>query len=399
MEPPSSRLARRRRSGRGGGLFADRVPDRAAHGGRAAQGVRVQRPAASRPRHRDPRRDQRLVVLELPPLRLDLARLNHRRRQVHAARETARTTGALEGETTIVVYNRHRTFGQLSDKPGPEDLAAASKVVEKVQDLVDQFREEGRQAAGKEPKFRVVILDVNERKAFKQRLADETKDRPELKAAIDQAAENSIFFVSKGRGDKETVQRLTFNEFYQLDKKASLEARTSSCSTGRRTLRALHPQRRREEAAYCHRHHPRSAQYGRLRRLRPARAEKDAGGVWFRDTGLILKRSRGFQLLGGGSVHVRRANTTAWRTRSGARPPGSQPRGTGAAARGDAQEWKDAKLKDLTEKYAKRLRVKEIDEEMRRFQLAGFEAYLADQKEDLEEYRRSATVAWRTAAS
>src|SRR5262249_3150878 len=54
-----------------------------------------------------------------------------------------------KGETTVVVYQLHKTFGRLSDKPDATDFAAERKVVEKVYDLVDQLREFG-------PQFKVV---------------------------------------------------------------------------------------------------------------------------------------------------------------------------------------------------------------------------------------------------
>src|SRR5437870_621300 len=50
----------------------------------------------------------------------------------------------LQGETTIVVYQRHKTFGLSNDKPDAYDFAAERKVVEKINDLVEQFRELGR---------------------------------------------------------------------------------------------------------------------------------------------------------------------------------------------------------------------------------------------------------------
>lgn len=117
----------------------------------------------------------------------------------------------LRGQTTIVVYQRHKTFGQLSDKPDAYDYAAERKVVEKVKDLVEQFRELG-------PQFKVVVLDVEE-EGFNDKLAELTTNAKELGDAIDKAPENSIFFYG---GDK--VQRLSFNDFYQLDKTASQEA-------------------------------------------------------------------------------------------------------------------------------------------------------------------------------
>ena len=50
---------------------------------------------------------------------------------------------------------RHKTSGQLNDKPDAYDYAAERKVVEKVQDVIDQFREFG-------PQFKVSVLDVEE---------------------------------------------------------------------------------------------------------------------------------------------------------------------------------------------------------------------------------------------
>src|SRR5207248_6395708 len=119
----------------------------------------------------------------------------------------------LRGETTIVVYQRHKTFGELNDKPEAYDFAAERKVVEKINDLVEQFRELG-------PRFRVEVLDVEE-EGFTRKLEELTQDAKGLRDAIDSATENSIFFAS---GDRHTVQRLSFNDFYQLDKTASKEA-------------------------------------------------------------------------------------------------------------------------------------------------------------------------------
>jgi hypothetical protein len=125
----------------------------------------------------------------------------------------------LHDETTIVVYQRHKTFGNLSAKPDRYDYAAERKVVEKVKDLVDQFRELGG-------RFKVHVLDVEE-EGYEDRLAEITRDRPELRKAIDEAPENSIFFHAHPRaeqGGRELVQRLSFNEFYRLDKTASQNA-------------------------------------------------------------------------------------------------------------------------------------------------------------------------------
>ena len=129
----------------------------------------------------------------------------------------------LRGQTDIIVYQRHKTFGRLSDKPDAYDYAAERKVVEKVQDLVEQFREFG-------PQFRVEVLDI-ESEGYETRLEALTQDAPALRAALDAAPENSIFFHARrqfgtkpdGKPDfRENVQRLSFNEFYELDKTDSL---------------------------------------------------------------------------------------------------------------------------------------------------------------------------------
>ncbi len=88
--------------------------------------------------------------------------------------------------------------------------AADRKVTEKVRDLVDLFREIG-------PQFRVTVLDTTD-ETYLDQLDSITKDSPNLRAALESAPENSIFFHSEGK-----VQRLSFSEFYLLDKTASQE--------------------------------------------------------------------------------------------------------------------------------------------------------------------------------
>jgi predicted nucleic acid-binding Zn-ribbon protein len=122
----------------------------------------------------------------------------------------------LTGETTIIVYQRHKLFGTMEnrdEKLDQYDSAAERKVVEKVKDLVDQFREFGTR------KFRVEVLDTEE-ESYPDRLDALTKERPRLREAIELAPEDSVFFFDKDSG---RVQSLSFNEFYQLDKAASRE--------------------------------------------------------------------------------------------------------------------------------------------------------------------------------
>lgn len=130
-----------------------------------------------------------------------------RDRQFTLPPELREQLAQLKDETTIIVYQRHNTFGRTG-KPDGYDAAAERKVVEKVYDLVDQFRQLG-------PQFRVVTLDVEE-EDFNDRLDSLTSDSKALREAIDNTPENSIFFVAGNR-----VQRLSFDEFFQLDKPKS----------------------------------------------------------------------------------------------------------------------------------------------------------------------------------
>jgi hypothetical protein len=119
--------------------------------------------------------------------------------------------GELRGKTKIVVLERHVALSQLGDKPDNFDSAAERKVVEKVKDLVDQFQEMG-------PQFEVTVLDVQE-EGYQEKLDDLTHDDKTLRAAIDEAPDNTIFFSANGK-----VTRLGFHDIYQLDKQSSQEA-------------------------------------------------------------------------------------------------------------------------------------------------------------------------------
>lgn len=161
--------------------------------------------------------------------------------------ELARELSQLRGNapTTIVVLQMHNMFGNLSAKRDSFTSAAERLVTEKVQDLVDLFRTFG-------PQFRVVVLDT-EAFGYQSELDELTKNAPELRAAIEAANENSIFFHANKR-----VQRLTFNEFMQLDKTAS---RTFDNGQGNLVLlpqgidrfaqRILTVQERRPKVAVC----------------------------------------------------------------------------------------------------------------------------------------------------
>jgi hypothetical protein len=118
--------------------------------------------------------------------------------------------GKLRGETTIVVHLTHN-FGQLTDKRDEFDHAAERVVIDKVEDMVEQFREFG-------PRFRVIVLDVKDRR-YRHKLGEVTKDWKELGPAIKATSEDSIFILARDK-----VQRLGFQEIFQLDKKSSQKA-------------------------------------------------------------------------------------------------------------------------------------------------------------------------------
>jgi hypothetical protein len=117
----------------------------------------------------------------------------------------------LHDDTDIVVYQQYVSFGQRAEnKQDKYDLAAQKKIVEKVKDLAEQFQDLG-------PRFRVQVLDIQD-DYYPEKFDKIKKEAPKLAEAIEQAPENSIFFYTRGR---DQVQRLSFSDVYQLDKKAS----------------------------------------------------------------------------------------------------------------------------------------------------------------------------------
>jgi hypothetical protein len=133
-----------------------------------------------------------------------------REREFSLSEDIRDQLGKLRGETTIVIHLNHN-FGQLSDKRDEYDHAAERVVVDQVEDLAEQFREFG-------PQFRVTVLDVKD-KRYRDKLKNLAENSPELSHAIQAAAEDGIFIQAQNR-----VQRLAFQEIFQLNKKASRTA-------------------------------------------------------------------------------------------------------------------------------------------------------------------------------
>src|SRR5207244_9998807 len=99
-----------------------------------------------------------------------------------------------DSPTDVVVLKRHKTAIAGAAKRDDVDSAAEQKIVEKVNDLVDQLRELG-------PRFHVTVLDTEARNYFKQ--LEELP--PEVRDAVENAPEDSIFFHANKR-----VRRMSF---------------------------------------------------------------------------------------------------------------------------------------------------------------------------------------------
>lgn len=108
--------------------------------------------------------------------------------------------------TDVVVLQLHRRAIGRGQEPDAIDKAAELKVIEKVNDLVDQLRELG-------PRFRVLVLDRQDE--YYADKVDRLESEP-LRRALAAAPEDSIFFHANGR-----VRRMSFAEFFQVDKTAS----------------------------------------------------------------------------------------------------------------------------------------------------------------------------------
>jgi hypothetical protein len=122
----------------------------------------------------------------------------------------------LRGETTIVVLQQRRQRGGPAGDQGAYADAAEAAVIERVRDFADQLRDYGPD------RFQVVLLDAG-KKEFPRRLAQIERADRKLAEAIRQAPGNSIFFHAK-EADRSHVQRIGFDDFYQLNLQRSLEA-------------------------------------------------------------------------------------------------------------------------------------------------------------------------------
>lgn len=292
----------------------------------------------------------------------------------------------LEGETTIVLYRMHQAFGRLSEKPDVYSNAAEAKVIEKVTDLADQFAQLG-------PQFRVVVLDVNDLRGYQAKLKAATENAPELKAAIDAANENSIFFVSGKR-----VQRLSFNDLYQLDRVASQEGNAGAGNlvlfdqgTGPFARRILSLEEKKPQVAVATIHHVLSTESQRpeLSMIGLGKALRDNG---FEVRDILLKKW-------GGPMGPEPATSDYDENKYGLLELDQKTVLNETRRREESlkeaeavhKDWKDDSLAELTKKYAANLGVKDVTERIRRDILDDISAQIAIMRYRLDGLREELT--------
>lgn len=126
-----------------------------------------------------------------------------------------------ESPTDVVVLQLHKSAISRGEEPDNIDKAAELKVVEKVNDLVEQLRELG-------PRFRVTVLDKQD-----EYYADKIDQLPPaLRKALKSVPEDSIFFHANGR-----VRRMSFADFYRIDKTASRKSEEVATPDGKTETR------------------------------------------------------------------------------------------------------------------------------------------------------------------
>src|SRR5437763_1363119 len=139
-----------------------------------------------------------------------------------------------EAATTILVLLQPTKAVSTDNRDDHLASAAEKVVINKVRELADELRDFG-------PQFHVVVLDTRE-EDYPDKLEKVTKSRPGLARVLENAPPgNSIFFYAppdqrtekdqpdNGKvGEKEAegahIQRLSFEDFYQLDRARSKKA-------------------------------------------------------------------------------------------------------------------------------------------------------------------------------
>jgi hypothetical protein len=295
----------------------------------------------------------------------------------------------LKGKTLIVVDLRENLGHQQKQGSDAIDNAAKNHVLDKVKDLVEQFREFGTQ-------FRVEVLDVK-KDEFEDQFEKLTKNRPVLREALNTAPENSIYFCAPGddpregeAADNERVQRLSFNDFYQLDKTASKVDKNLVMfhqGVGPFAQKVLNVQAKRPLIGIAVTHEWLTTEGLDEYSLRGLKKSLMARGFDVRD--ILLKRWSRFTGPETGVYTPAESNLERLEERltiADALIKGQE------AERKDTEElikkWRTATLDQLSKDYAKRLRGAKITEEVRQINLAQLTEDIEDIDAALAENRK-----------
>jgi hypothetical protein len=291
----------------------------------------------------------------------------------------------LDRETTIIVFQRKSTFGRLSSEEDSWENAAETKVVEKVRDLVDQMRALG-------PKFKVEVLNKKDLD-FQDKLTALTENRPELRRALDEAPEDSIFFYAKDDKDRERIQRLSFNAFYLLDKTASAED-----NGGRGNLvllnqgvkpfvaKVLNLEEKRPKVGVLVIHEWLATTGGGPDELTMAGLRKSLTSYGFDVKDVILKK---WDDVGPPKPDAFTFEENKLNRLEAEKKDAEQEKQTYQAERDELtrmlRDWESMSLEDLTKKYAAQFRVKEVTANVRRQLMPVLRLNLQLREEGLKE--------------
>ncbi|MEZ6141122.1 MAG: hypothetical protein R3B84_11185 [Zavarzinella sp.] len=166
---------------------------------------------------------------------------------------------ALKQKTTVVIVQKKAQGPRLGGEPDRYDVAAELKQIEKIKDLIAQFRQLGGQ-------FSVVSLNI-ESDDYEKEYEALTANRPGIGETIQELPQSSILFYAddlvkklplaeatarkeqglklyhsrvEGTDDalvyENTIPWMSFDEFYRLDKKLSQEANKDAEGTPRGNL-------------------------------------------------------------------------------------------------------------------------------------------------------------------
>lgn len=312
----------------------------------------------------------------------------------------------LKGKTKIVVYLR-RNEPEFGHKRNAYDHAAEQKIVEKVQDLVDLFRELG-------PRFEVEVLDVNERvdwgsesktaestgreRGYQAKLAKLPKP---LRDALDQTTENCIFFYNPDSQTDVQIQRLSLSDFYRLDRERSRkESNLVLLSQGPEpfTRKVLNLDEKKPRVGVLVIHPYLAAKKGH-KQIGLGGLEKTLTAHGFDVRDVILKKWSQIAPPEPGAYTYEESRLESLEERLTELDADIRLYEANLKEIDQVQtEWKTANLETLKKKYAARLRVRTITEPMRQLFLEDLEVNRAFIQLVLDQHRQAREVAAREKA-